>query len=154
VIAHQVSVAHIEAMLAAAERYGSFAFPGGGTFSYHYRGKRHCLCRPKDLVTLARVLWEANEVSVRGGHGQGPSGGGVISRLRRTPRHGEGRPFETGGRAPSPVETLKLCACYRYQSSRSEDWEGSEAAAIVDALEHCAIVALPGYDDAPWEWSR
>jgi hypothetical protein len=154
VIAHQVSVAHIEAMLAAAERYGSFAIPGGGTFSYYYRGKRHCLCRAEDFLTLARVLWEANSVSVRGERRRGPSGGGAVARLWQTPLYGKGRLFETGRRAPSPVETLKLCACYRYQSSRSEDWEASEAAAIVDALEHCAIVALPGYDDAPWEWSR
>jgi hypothetical protein len=50
----------------------------------------------------------------------------------------------------TPVEIIKLCHCYRYQSCETEDWENTEAFAIYDALREAAIAALPGYEEAPW----
>lgn len=49
-----------------------------------------------------------------------------------------------------PVEIIKLCNCYRYQCCETDDWEDSEAYAIMDALKERAIFSLPGYDDAKW----
>lgn len=56
-------------------------------------------------------------------------------------------------RTPSPVEVLKLIACYEYQSCEHPGWHTSEAKVFCDALRHFAINGLPGYEEAPWELS-
>jgi hypothetical protein len=151
----QVSVEHIEAMLAAANRYGGFSYPGGGAFSFYHRGERLCLCSADDYADVGRILWTMNLESVEEGLAARLSTGAGATRLRLVPDLKRDFRFEVNRqRTPSPVETLKLCACYRYQSSDAKAWGSSRAAAFVDALEHCAIAALPGYDDAPWDWSR
>ncbi|HVV88935.1 MAG TPA: hypothetical protein VHB53_00440 [Solirubrobacterales bacterium] len=151
----QVSVEHIEAMLAAADRYGGFSYPGGGTFSFYHRGERLCLCSADDYAAVGRVLWTTNLASVEAGLAADRGTRAGATHLRLVPDLKRDFRFEVNRRrTPSPVETLKLCACYRYQSSDAKAWASSEAAAFVDALEHCAIAALPGYDDAPWDWSR
>lgn len=50
-----------------------------------------------------------------------------------------------------PVQTLKACACYAYQSCEHPEWEQSEAYAILRAIERAAINELPGYEKAEWE---
>ena len=50
----------------------------------------------------------------------------------------------------TPVEIIKLCDCYDYQSCETRDWETTEAFAICAALRAAAIDSLPGYEDAPW----
>lgn len=151
----QVSVEHIEAMLAAADRYGGFSYPGGGVFSFYHRGERLCLCSADDYAAVGRALWNMNLASVETGLSARLSTPVGATHLRLVPDLRRDFRFEVNRRrTPSPVETLKLCACYRYQSSEAETWDSSRAAAFVDALEHCAIAALPGYDDAPWDWSR
>lgn len=57
-----------------------------------------------------------------------------------------------GGRVPSPVEALKLIDCYEYQSCEHDGWRDSEAKRFCEALRSALIGALPGYEDAPWEW--
>lgn len=57
------------------------------------------------------------------------------------------------GRQPTAVEALKLISCYEYQSCEHPDWEASEAFAFCAALRHALIAQLPGYQDAPWEWT-
>lgn len=51
----------------------------------------------------------------------------------------------------TPVEIIKACDCYSYQSCETMDWEETEAYAIVNALRKRAIDSLPGYDEAAWE---
>ena len=51
----------------------------------------------------------------------------------------------------SQLEIIKLCNCYRYQSCETDDWEQTEAHAIVDALRENAISNLPRYGDAAWD---
>ncbi|HEX3734400.1 MAG TPA: hypothetical protein VHU86_04525 [Solirubrobacterales bacterium] len=127
----------------------------GGTFSFHPRGERLCLCSADDYAAIGRVLWTTNLASVEAGLPAGRASRSSTARLRLVRDIGRDFRFEVNRRrTPSPVETLKLCACYRYQSADAKAWETSEAAAFVDALEHCAIVALPGYQEAPWAWSR
>jgi len=54
--------------------------------------------------------------------------------------------------APSltPVEVLKIIACYEYQSCEHPGWQHSQAKAFCSALRHKMISHLPGYDEAPW----
>jgi len=49
-----------------------------------------------------------------------------------------------------PVVVLKACACYDYQSCETDDYEETEAHAIIQALRKRAITELPGYGEAPW----
>lgn len=57
------------------------------------------------------------------------------------------------GRQPTPLEGLKLISCYEYQSCEHPEWPASEAAAFCVRLRGALIAQLPGYDDAPWEWT-
>jgi len=52
----------------------------------------------------------------------------------------------------TPVEILKACDCYDYQSCETgEDYYKSRAYAIVKAIREHAIRLLPGYEEADWE---
>lgn len=52
----------------------------------------------------------------------------------------------------SPVDVLKALASYGYQSCETDDYEASEAYALVRAIEKAAIRALPGFEASPaWE---
>lgn len=53
------------------------------------------------------------------------------------------RPFD-------PVQVLKACQCYAYQTCEHPDWKESEANAFIDALEQFYISRLPGYESAKW----
>ena len=61
-------------------------------------------------------------------------------------------PFGKG--CPTAVEAIKLISCYTYQSCEHPEWEASEAKAFCDALTHTLITRLPGYEEAPWEWTE
>ena len=51
-----------------------------------------------------------------------------------------------------PVDALKALASYSYQSCETEDFDQSEAYALMQAIERAAIRALPGFDASPaWE---
>lgn len=50
-----------------------------------------------------------------------------------------------------PVEVIKAVHCLVYQSCEHEDWETSEAKALLRRIEAAAMRALPGYDEADWE---
>ena len=62
--------------------------------------------------------------------------------------------FKLSYNPPTPVETLKLISCYEYQSCEHPAWGASEAKTFCDALRHATIGRLPGYDEAPWEWTE
>jgi len=62
--------------------------------------------------------------------------------------------FNLSYNPPTPVQTLKLLSCYEYQSCEHPEWETSEAYAFCQALRHGTIDRLPGYDEAPWEWTK
>lgn len=61
--------------------------------------------------------------------------------------------FRMSYNPPTPVETLKIIDCYSYQSCEHPDWEESEAYQFCESLRSSTIDRLPGYDDAPWEWT-
>lgn len=58
------------------------------------------------------------------------------------------------GSRPTPVEALKLLDCYEYQSCEHPQWRTSEARRFCDALRVRLIGYVPGYDEAPWEWTQ
>lgn len=60
--------------------------------------------------------------------------------------------YDPRGPIPTPVAALKLVDCYEYQSCEHPEWEGSEASRFCDALRRKLIDALPGYEEAAWEW--
>lgn len=76
-------------------------------------------------------------------------------------RYAEDEPLEFGGfcfadrgsrgGTITPVEIIKACHCLAYQSCEHDEWEGSEAKRILDAIEDRAVSLLPGYDNAEWE---
>jgi len=49
-----------------------------------------------------------------------------------------------------PVEVIKLCDCYDYQSCETDDYEKSEAYRLIQGIRSKALHLLPGYADAPW----
>lgn len=53
------------------------------------------------------------------------------------------RPFD-------PVQVLKACQCYAYQTCEHPAWKESEAKAFIDALEQFYISRLDGYTAAVW----
>lgn len=57
------------------------------------------------------------------------------------------------GPMPTPVEGLKILSCFEYQSCEHPGWKDSEARRFCDALRMELIARLPGYSEAPWEWS-
>lgn len=54
---------------------------------------------------------------------------------------------------PAAVEAIKITRCLDYQSCEHPEWETSQAKAFCDALIIAQYDKLPGYDDAPWEWT-
>jgi hypothetical protein len=51
-----------------------------------------------------------------------------------------------------PVDLLKMCDCLEYQSCETKDWETTPAYRLLNAIRKAAIHALPGYEDAPWDF--
>lgn len=59
--------------------------------------------------------------------------------------------FVQPSRILKPVEIIKACDCFSYQACETDDWEKSEAHAIIQAIREKAIHKLAGYDVADWE---
>lgn len=55
---------------------------------------------------------------------------------------------------PPPVVVLKALDCYEYQACEDDGWQASEAKRLCDALRAKMIRRLPGYENAPWEWTE
>lgn len=53
-----------------------------------------------------------------------------------------------------PVWILKMCACYEYQACETDDWYDTEAFRIIDEIRSIAVQSLPGYEEAPWEYTE
>jgi hypothetical protein len=54
----------------------------------------------------------------------------------------------------SPIQVLKYCQNYAYQSDNHEGWKTSKSREIVDSVINSYIAKLDGYDEAKWsgEW--
>lgn len=96
---------------------------------------------------VGQMLWDENIKSVQARYPRD-----AVAKLPGTvdcgyeyPKQGEPR-FDIF----DPVQVIKACDCFDYQSCEHEGWVTSEAKAYIDALRHHAWSALPGYDGAAW----
>jgi hypothetical protein len=146
-----VSRSHILALVNA----GASVAPGGryAGMSWHWNEVRNEVRYGEDdsAAEVARMLWDENKASVN-------------ARYPDTIDHPENMPGTVGEnytitradfRKPymhrEPVEILKACDCYEYQSCEHAGWPESEAYAFIQALRRKMIRQLPGYEDAPWD---
>ncbi len=98
-------------------------------------------------VEIGNILWQENIASVSARYpGETPDTllGPVGETFELTTRD------VTVFSDADPVQVLKACDCYEYQSCEHEGWHTSDAKKIIEALRGCAWRALPGYDSAAW----
>ena len=128
--AFAVSQNHIRALVNFAQCYRQFSH---GPFSYYHNAEHH---KPS-ATELGQMLHAENVASVdyRYGNSEEP-----VQQFR-----------DDFTKPISPVQCLKAIACLEYQSCEHPGWESSAAKAALDSLQHVAINALPGYEDASWE---
>ena len=62
--------------------------------------------------------------------------------------------FIVNPQALRPIDVLKLCQSWDYQSSETDDWKDSLAWQQVDWIRNAAIRQLPGYEDADWSFDQ
>ena len=51
------------------------------------------------------------------------------------------------------VAILKLCDGLEYQSCETDEWPMTLACRLLNAIRQAAIQRLPGYEEAPWEYT-
>lgn len=118
---------HINAMLqAVGHRYGSWP-------SYYWNGEHR---RFDDLTAIGQILVNENFRSVNYRYHSNDEPHKVVQTCLNDNLE--------------PVEIIKACNCYNYQTCETPDWEETEAFAIYDVLRERAIGALPGYREASW----
>jgi len=124
-----VDNAHINAMLNAIAPAHE-----GDSATYHWQGKLHYMAGRTQEV--GQILTDENHRSVNYRYNE-------ETEPRRFQRVMLNRSF-------SPVEIVKLCHSYSYQSCEAPDWKETEAHAIVEALRERSIRRIEGYNEAPW----
>lgn len=119
---------HINALITwAVNKHGSNA-P-----SYYWGGQRRKMAG--GAKRLASVLFAENVRSVN-------------ARYRECdPAHGFTY-AATSSNILNIVDVIKACHGYSYQACEADGWEASEAKAIIDGIEDCAVRSLPGYSDS------
>jgi hypothetical protein len=50
------------------------------------------------------------------------------------------------------IQAYKMLQCLDYQACEVPNWWGSEPECEIRAAQHRAVMAMPGYEEAPWEW--
>ncbi len=114
---------HINALVSwARDRHGS------GAVSYYWGGRRREV--RGDEKRIASVLYAENVRSVN-------------SRYKEhDPAHGFR--FKWVPNVLNPIDVIKACHGYTYQACETDDWDRTEAHAIVAGIIQSAIRALPG----------
>lgn len=65
----------------------------------------------------------------------------------------EGYTYEDQRYTMTAVEALAALRCYEYQACEHGGWRTSEAFRFVESLRAHLVAALPGMNEAPWEWT-
>ncbi len=118
---------HINALVSwAAGRHGSNAV------SYWWGGR----CREVrgDERRIASVLYAENVRSVNSRYKEHDAAHGFV--------------FKMVANMLNPIDVIKGCHGYAYQACEADDWEQSEAHAIIQGIERSAIRSLPGYEES------
>jgi len=123
---------------------------GAHRFYWHHNDEAHYLeaCDFDEMERVANMLWQENVRSVmyRYPNDSMSELPGPIGEDYRITRND----FHLTWLLIDPVQVLKACKCYEYQSCEHPAWESSEAYAFIQTLKEDAISALPGYDGAVW----
>ena len=145
--AYVVDRYHIMYLVKAARHFG---IKEGGDFSYYWNGERRILDRCDEVseIGLANMLWQENIKSVLIRYEDdnidtmpGPIGEDFV--ITENDVRLDWPKFD-------PVQVIKSCRCYTYQSNEHDGWKTSEAFAFIADLIHCATDHLQGYDAAEW----
>lgn len=94
---------------------------------------------------LFNLLWFANRDSVRARYEDADESG--MGTAGDPPAY---REVLIGGPGTTPVEILKLCSCFSYQSCDVETWEESVGRRFIDSIRIAACRKLPGWEEAAW----
>jgi len=124
-----VSDKHIAAMVNSMVPH----YPGDGK-SYYWDGETRYF--GGNSQEIGQKLWDQNYRSVNARYNE----------KTETPVY-RGASI---GRSLSPIEIVKACHCYNYQSCEATDWEHTEAYAISEAIEASAVRRISGYEEADW----
>ncbi len=137
-----VSKAHITAMLRAAIQYCPDMYWKGGRLA------------GSNLDLVGQMLLDQCVASVRYRYSDSAPDDlpGPTNLEWQTPYIWEARWSHPWTRVPEAIEALKLVRCYEYQSCENPEWEASEAKDFCETLRIQLISALPGYEEAAWEW--
>ena len=145
--AYVVDREHIVYMVEAAtslaiSRYGA---------SWYHNGEHHQLGRGdyEEMVRVANMLWRENVVSVQYRYDDCDPASlpEIIDEDYTITLHDFRSSFMQGF---DPVQVIKSCHCYIYQTCEHPWWKESEVYAFIKSLEGHAMRSLPGYDDAEW----
>jgi hypothetical protein len=145
--AYVVDRNHILYLLAAAT---SSAIEPHGKFSWFHDGHWHYVRSDESerAAEVANLLWRENIASVSARYpneSRATLPGPCYENFVIEPAE-----FPASFKVINPVQVIKACDCYEYQSCEHEAWKTSEAHAFISALRSAAWRALPGYDDAEW----
>lgn len=119
------------------------------TLSWARNGERATLSAGdcEQAQRVGQMLWDENIKSVQARYPRDAVSElpGPVDCSFLYPKQGEPR-FDIF----EPVQVIKACDCYGYQSCEHQEWATSEAKAYIDALRCHAWSALDGYDEARW----
>lgn len=136
--------------LAGLMRKGHTTRQGG--FTFHLRGEEASdlgvrtdrLTGITDTDILIAILRRENARSLIARYGETAAGDAA----------GTYTPAYVPPAQVDPVVALASLACLEYQSCEHEAYATSTAKHLLEALRAHAIRLLPGYDAAPWGWTR
>ena len=120
------------------------------TFRWFYNGRWQELSWGDNerAADVANILWRENIASVSARY---PN---ESSATLPGPRYEnfviEPADFPVSFETIDPVQVIKACDCYEYQSCEHDAWHKSEAHAFVSTVRSAAWHALPGYQNAAW----
>lgn len=121
----------------------------GHAHRWYHAGEHHELACGDHAraVEVGQMLWDAciESVSARYPNDTKESLPGPIGETYVYDKH---KPLIFHGF--DPVQVLKTCHCWQYQSCEVEGWQESEANTFIEALISYACRALPGYEEAEW----
>lgn len=114
--------------------------------SWYFDGEHHTANTYSERNTLGQMLWDENVKSVSHRYPDDPFD--LPGRIGDAPYlYREDLPLVGN---IDPVQLIKACHCYQYQSCEHEEWGSSEACAVIESIINTACHKLPGYEKAEW----
>ena len=112
----------------------SFAARGGrsGHASYYWKGSHQYFLGNEQHIASALYAENVRSVNTR----------------YRMDQPADGFVFSRDDSIRDPLVIIKACHCLEYQSCETIDWTGTEAFAILKAIQAVAVRSLPGYAES------